>query len=158
MENREIERKWLVKDIPTDLEKYECHFIEQAYLHSSPTVRVRRDNDDFYLTYKGSKNWEGESEISHTEYNLPLDEEAYEHLADKRDGRLITKKRYIIPIENGLNIELDVFEGDLAPLVVAEVEFESEEEAMAFTAPEWFGEDVSRDYRYKNAYMATRDI
>ena len=32
----------------------------------------------------------------------------------------------------------------------------SEEEAMAFTAPEWFGEDVSRDYRYKNAYMATK--
>ena len=155
MENREIERKWLVKNIPSELDGYDCLFIEQAYLSSSPTVRVRRENDSFYLTYKASKNWEGESDISHTEYNLPLDEESYKHLAEKRDGNLITKKRYIIPLENGLKAELDVFEGKFAPLVIVEVEFDSEDEAVKFSAPDWFGEDVSHDYHYKNAYMAT---
>ena len=50
MENVEIERKWLVQKIPEDLESYECLEIEQAYLSSSPTVRVRRENDDYYLT------------------------------------------------------------------------------------------------------------
>ncbi|MCR5527350.1 MAG: CYTH domain-containing protein [Lachnospiraceae bacterium] len=155
MENREIERKWLVKQIPENLEKYKCLLIEQAYLASSPTVRVRKENDDYYLTYKGARQWEGNSDISHTEYNLPLDKKSYEHLREKRDGNLISKKRYVIPIENGLNIELDVFDPPIAPLVVAEVEFESEEEARAFIAPDWFGEDVSADYKYKNSYLAT---
>ncbi|SFK96567.1 CYTH domain-containing protein [Lachnospiraceae bacterium KH1T2] len=155
MENREIERKWLLKKIPDKLEQYECLEIEQAYLSSSPTVRVRKENDEYYLTYKGSKRWEGNNEISHTEYNLPLDKESYEHLKEKRDGNLISKKRYVIPIENGLKIELDIFDPPIAPLVVAEVEFESEEEARAFKAPDWFGEDVSSEYKYKNSYLAT---
>ncbi|SKB59274.1 CYTH domain-containing protein [Lachnospiraceae bacterium] len=157
MENREIERKWLVKEVPSGLEQYECLQIEQAYLSSSPTVRVRRENDHFYLTYKAAKNTPGNNDISHEEYNLPLDRVSYEHLRDKRDGRLITKKRYVIPIEGALKIELDVFEGDIAPLVLAEVEFSSEEEAMAFEGPDWFGEDVSFNRKYKNAVMATAE-
>lgn len=155
MENREIERKWLVKKVPFELDGYECLEIEQAYLSSSPTVRVRKENDRFYLTYKAARNTPGNNDISHEEYNLPLDERTYLHLREKRDGRLITKKRYVIPIENSLKIELDIFEGDIAPLILAEVEFQSEEEALAFTGPEWFGEDVSLDRRYKNAVMAT---
>ncbi len=155
MENREIERKWLVKNIPFDLKEFQFLQIEQAYLSSSPTVRVRREDDHFYLTYKAAPNMPGNSDISREEYNLPLDLRTYEHLKEKRDGRLITKKRYIIPIENSLKIELDVFEGDIAPLVLAEVEFASEEEALAFKGPDWFGDDVSHDVMYKNSVMAT---
>ncbi len=156
MEFREIERKWLVKCIPEQLERYKCLEIEQAYLSASPTVRVRRENDTCYLTYKGAHDMPGNSDLSHTEYNLPLNESAYEHLKEKRDGILLHKKRYVIPIPEGLNIELDVFEGELAPLILAEVEFSSEEEAGAFVAPDWFGVDVTEDVRYKNSTLSLK--
>ncbi len=156
--NREIERKWLVKKMPGNLENYKCLLIEQAYLCDSPTVRVRKENDEYYLTYKGSKDMQGNSDISHDEYNLPLDEISYGRLLKKHDGRIIRKKRYLIPLEKGLTAELDVFEGELAPLTVVEVEFDSLEEAMNYEAPDWFGEDVSSDKKYKNSYMAMGGI
>ena len=50
----EIERKFLVAQLPDNLDNYNCRYIEQGYLSTKPVVRVRRDNDDYYLTYKGS--------------------------------------------------------------------------------------------------------
>ena len=50
----EIERKFLVPALPENLSSYPCHLIEQAYLCTSPVVRIRRQDDDFILTYKGS--------------------------------------------------------------------------------------------------------
>lgn len=97
----------------------------------APVVRIRRDNDDFFLTYK-SKGM-----MVREEYNLPLTKESYYHLLLKADGRIITKTRYVIPIENGLFVELDIFEGDLAPLVLAEIEFPDEAFAKAYQAPSW---------------------
>ena len=73
------------------------------------------------------------------EYNLPLTKEAYEHLREKVDGRLIVKTRYEIPLDDRHKIELDIFHGDLAPLILAEVEFADEDEANQFTPPGWFG-------------------
>lgn len=93
--------------------------------------------------------------MSHEEYNLPLTKEAYQHLKPKADGNFITKKRYVIPLPSGLNIELDVFDPPFAPLILAEVEFPDEKTANAFVPPEWFGEDVTFDGRYHNNYMST---
>ncbi len=149
MENREIERKWRVRVLPENLEKYKSIRMEQAYLNVSPTVRIRRENDDFFLTYKGK----GEG-ISHTEYNLPIDSEAFYHMLPKCDGRVIKKTRYVIPLEGGLKAELDVFDEPFKPLVIVEVEFSSVEEADSFSAPDWFGQDVSLDVRFKNAALA----
>ena len=143
----EIERKFLINQLPEDLEKYEQHEIAQGYLCTSPVVRIRRSNDDYYLTYKGK------GMMVREEYNLPLTIEAYLHLREKIDGRLIEKTRYLIPLTDKLTAELDVFHGDLAPLTLVEVEFESVEEANAFTVPEWFGEDVTNDGRYHNSNM-----
>ena len=50
----EIERKFTLKSLPDDLENYPSLQIEQAYLSTDPVVRVRRENDEYYLTYKGS--------------------------------------------------------------------------------------------------------
>ena len=88
------------------------------------------------------------------EYNLPLTKESYAHLLPKIDGILISKKRYLIPIESGLTIELDIFEGKLAPLILAEVEFDTEEQAKAFTPPEWFREDVTYSMDYHNSVLS----
>ena len=74
-------------------------------------------------------------------------------MREKADGNVISKTRYLIPIENNRKIELDVFHGYLEGLMFAEVEFESEEEAAAYQLPEWFLEDVTFDRRFSNAVM-----
>lgn len=144
----EIEKKYLLKTLP-DLKMYECHKIEQAYLCTDPVVRVRREDEQYYMTYKGS------GMMAREEYNLPLNRSAYEHLLKKADGNIISKNRYLIPLESDhLTAEVDVFEMPFAPLILAEVEFQSEQQANAFVPPEWFGEEVTFDGRYHNSYMS----
>lgn len=154
--NMEIERKFTIKQLPENLNQYEKKEMEQAYLCSKPTVRIRRSNEDYILTYKsklGMKLPESATARACEEVELPLTKEAYEHLKEKADGSVIKKTRYLIPIENNRKIELDVFHGYLEGLVFAEVEFGSEEEAAAFQLPDWFLEDVTFDRRYSNAVM-----
>ena len=144
----EIEKKYLLKNLP-DFAACQFHKIEQPYLCTDPVVRVRREDETYYMTYKGR------GMLVREEYNLPLNKEAYEHLKEKADGNVIGKTRYLVPLdENGLIAEVDVFDAPFAPLIMAEVEFESEEQANEFVAPEWFGEDVTFDGRYHNSYMS----
>ena len=75
----EIERKYLVNHVPADYMEFPCHAIEQAYLCTSPVVRIRREDDSYYLTYKGK------GLMAREEYNLPLNEQAYAHLLKKAD-------------------------------------------------------------------------
>ena len=146
----EIERKYLVakENLPDNLEEYPSRRIEQGYLCTAPVVRIRRQNDEYFLTYK-SKGL-----MSREEYNLPLTKEAYEHLKPKADGIVISKTRYLIPEKNGLTIELDVFHEEYDGLLLAEVEFTSEEEANAYVPPEWFGEDVTFSSKYHNSTLS----
>ena len=150
----EIERKFLIDKIPEsiDLSGLKCRRIEQGYLCTEPVVRVRRDNDDCYLTYK-SKGL-----MVREEYNLPLTKESYGPLLPKIDGLLIAKTRYLIPLNEHLTAELDIFEKDLAPLTLVEVEFDSVEEADKFTAPDWFGEDVTNSGKYHNSYLSRHGL
>ena len=150
----EIERKFLVDKLPDDLSKYNCIEMEQGYLNTAPVVRVRRENDDYVLTYKG------DGLMARREENLPLNKESYNNLISKCDGRIISKTRYVIPLEDeykNLVAELDVFHKDLDGLIVVEVEFESIEEAESFTPPEWFGRDVTMDGKYHNSYLSSAD-
>ncbi len=144
----EIERKFTVKSIPGNLASYPCRKLEQGYLNTAPVVRVRREDDNYYLTYKGK------GFLVREEYNLALTEEAYLHLREKADGLIITKDRYLIPYNDTLTIELDIFKGPLAPLVLAEVEFETEEQANEFVAPEWFDKDVTSDPSFSNSALS----
>ena len=148
----EIERKYLIeeKNLPANLESYKSHLIEQAYLCRNPVIRIRRQDEQYILTYK-SKGL-----MTREEYNLPLNAEAYEHLKEKADGKLISKRRYLLPLENGLTIELDVFYEPTPGLLLAEVEFPDEETANRFTPPEWFGTDVTFDGRYHNSYLSSQ--
>ena len=159
----EIERKFTLKKLPENLETYPCHIIEQAYLNTSPVVRIRQQDDSYYLTYKGS------GLMAREEYNLPLDKPSYQHLLQKADGNVISKRLYVIPLENPqftddfisfstpeLVIELDIFAPPFAPLIMAEVEFPSEEMANAFLPPDWFDEDVTMNPEYHNSNMSRK--
>ena len=148
----EIERKFLVSSVPENLLSYPCRIIEQGYLCTDPVVRVRKDNDSFYLTYKGK------GMMAREEYNLPLTEEAYSHLIGKADGNIITKQRYEIPDGNGYTIELDIFDGVFSGTVLAEVEFASVEDADNYILPDWFSEDVTNNKDYHNSNMSKKRI
>lgn len=148
----EIERKYLLNKLPDDITQYPSHRIEQGYLCTDPVVRIRRQDDDYILTYKSS------GLMAREEYNLPLNAAAYEHLKQKADGHFIEKTRYRIPLTDKLTIELDEFDGEFAPLLLAEVEFETEEEAMAFVPPDWFGEDVTFCNTYHNSSLSQNGL
>lgn len=168
----EIEKKFLIKDIPDNLDKYPKKEIEQGYLSiKDPVLRVRRSNDDYILTYKSrlgtpqasqgknaSKEKKTDVEASKValisnEKELPISKATYYHLLDKADYNLINKTRYLIPLENNLTAELDVFYGKLQGLIFAEVEFLDHESAINFIAPPWFGADVTFDKRFRNNYL-----
>lgn len=147
----EIERKFLPLHLPENLESYPHRTIEQGYLCTDPVVRVRRSGEKFTLTYKGG------GMMARREENLPLSEEGYRHLVAKADGNIISKVRYCIPYGR-YTIELDVFAPPFAPLIMAEVEFPSVEEAEAFVPPDWFGTDVTFDPAYHNSNMSKRTV
>ena len=130
----EIERKYLIKKLPEDLAQYPHMEMEQAYLCTEPSKGL----------------------MVREEYNLPLTKESYEHLLEKADGTVITKTRYRIPEKNGLTIELDVFHGRYGGLLLAEVEFATEEEANSYCPPEWFGEDVTMSSAYHNSTLSQK--
>ncbi len=140
----EIEKKYLVNLKEINYESYPCHHLEQGYLSTNPVVRVRKEDDNYYLTYKGK------GKMIREEYNLPLTEESYHHLKEKSDGALICKTRYLIPYDK-YTIELDVFSGNMTGLVMAEVEFNSVEEANDFVPPSWFIKEVTQDPAYHNS-------
>lgn len=164
----EIERKFTVTKLPEHLESYPCHIIEQAYLNTDPVVRIRKEDDSYYLTYKGK------GLLAREEYNLPLNEASYYHLREKADGNVISKRRYVIPIQApkfnmtyltslkesidqiSLSLELDVFAPPFAPLIIAEVEFPDQEMAEAFQPLDWFSQDVTNDPAYHNSNLSRR--
>lgn len=178
----EIEKKFLINSLPEDLNRYPFHMIEQGYLNVYPAIRVRREDDICYMTYKGDllhddpQNAGSRGDIGKVEYNLPLDAASYKHMVSKADGNLIRKKRYLLPLnqdaytieyldrrpelsemmENGdLKIELDVFEEPFMGQIIAEVEFPDEEAAREYKKADWFGKEVTGDKNYSNAYMSS---
>ncbi|MCI6887826.1 MAG: CYTH domain-containing protein [Lachnospiraceae bacterium] len=145
----EIERKYLIETPPEHYRSYPSCSIEQAYLCTAPVVRIRKEDDTYYLTYK-SKGL-----LAREEYNLPLTEAAYRHLLAKADGIILTKRRYRIPLEGtDYTIELDVFAGHYDGLILAEVEFPTLEEAERFQPPAWFGRDVTFSGEYQNSRLS----
>ncbi len=145
----EIERKYLLHQLPDHLEQYPFHKIEQGYLCTAPVVRIRRQDQEYYLTYKGS------GLMIREEYNLPLTEEAYLHLREKTDGILLSKTRYLLPLTDGLTAELDIFDAPYEGLWLVEVEFPNQESAEKFVPPKWFGEDVTFSSRYHNSTLSS---
>jgi adenylate cyclase len=145
----EVERKFLVAE-PPDLEGTDSDEIEQGYLAigSDGEVRLRRKGDALLLTAKRG------SGISREEGEVDLPADAFERLWPLTEGRRLHKRRHVIPLDE-LKIELDVYEGELEGLVVAEIEFDSESDAHGFEPPEWLGEEVTGDERYLNETLAT---
>ncbi|KAA3659148.1 MAG: CYTH domain-containing protein [Calditrichaeota bacterium] len=150
----EIERKFKVKELPGDLEKFKNQKIEQGYLvvgQDGDEVRLRRKGEKLLMTVKGA----GSLERKETEIQLTADQ--FAALWPLTEGRRVVKRRYEIPVGSTL-IELDIYDGPLNPLVTTEVEFTSREASAAFTPPAWIGEEITSDKRYKNRNLALTGI
>jgi adenylate cyclase len=145
----EVERKFLVPDSP-DLSGAESAEIVQGYLAvgADGEVRLRRRDTQMLLTAKRG------SGLSRDEAEVEIDPEAFERLWPLTEGRRLHKRRHVVP-HGDLRIEVDVYDGQLAGLIVAEIEFESEEQSDTFEPPEWLGEEVTGDARYLNETLAT---
>ena len=147
--HREIERKWLLESAPSWLDRYPHRELVQGYLCTDPVIRVRKEDNEHILSYKGKGG------ISRTEYNLPISGEEFNKLIRKCDGIIIIKTRYYVPVGDGLKAEVDVFHGVHYGLIYAEVEFGSLEDAYKFEAPDWFGEELTGKPGCSNAELST---
>jgi len=147
----EIERKFLVPELPAEVLTRAATRLRQGYLSIEPAeVRVRsRDDGTHQLTVKSAGG------LTRTEVELALTPEQFEALWPLAQ-RSVQKSRTLYEVD-GWPAEIDVYTGKLAGLVVVEIEFPSEADANAFTPPSWFGTEVTDDPRYRNAALAVSE-
>lgn len=156
-ENIEIEKKYLINynNVPKVLlDNSEKNMITQYYICFSPETRVRSVDDKCF--FKTEKREISGNSLSRVEIEEKISEENYKSiLNESKSNYYIKKYRYKIFLSDVL-VELDVYLDELSGLVVAEVEFKSEEDAKKFNPPEWFGEDITNDKNFKNASLAKK--
>jgi adenylate cyclase len=148
--NREIERKFLVKWLPDNLKQSRSFVIEQGYLATESAgrqVRLRKRGRTTSLTFKVDRGSHRE------EREIKLSPKQFAALWPGTTGRRLRKLRYEIPWDNVM-IEIDVYRGRHAGLVVAEVEFPDSASCRSFKAPWWLGREVTGEKRYSNVRLA----
>ena len=154
-QSKEIERKFLIniKGFNMDLAGYSKEMIEQTYVSDEPEIRIRKSfilenlSETYYETIKSKGG------LIRSEIEKPLTKEQYDILFKERITDVIKKDRYSIAFK-GYIIQLDIYKDQLKGLIVAEIEFASEEQANAFKPPQWFGKEVTEDKKYKNYSLA----
>ena len=155
----EIERKFLIKSIPSDiLSKCEFAEIEQGYLDfgdgREPERRIRKLTKNGYSEYFYTEK--GSGDLSREEDEFEISEYSYQKLKELVISQTVEKIRYYLSLTTTLTAEIDLYGGYLDGLCVAEVEFSSLEESELFTPPEWFSEEITYDKKYKNKNLAKK--
>ncbi|MCK4428935.1 MAG: CYTH domain-containing protein [Candidatus Aenigmarchaeota archaeon] len=150
---QEIERKFLIGELPSDLNQYSHKELTQGYVEitDNSEERVRQKEDRYFHTIKTS------SGLSREENEKEITEDEYESGLKNAGDKIVEKTRYKIPY-NGKTIELDIYHGKLNGLVTAEIEFDSVKESETFKSPDWFRKEVTEDKRYKNQSLAVFGI
>lgn len=149
----EIERRFLVANAEWKSSAEASSQIRQAYLAATveASVRVRiKDSVSAFLTIKSAK---AEIERAEFEYAIPIADA--EHLITLRLGKLIEKQRFILTA-GSTRWEIDVFEGELQGLVIAEIELDDKDRPI--DRPLWLGREVTTDIRYSNASLAMKGL
>jgi adenylate cyclase len=150
--NTEHERKYLVD--PDDLPKCKNGiFIRQGFLsvHPDRVVRVRLIPGGAQLTIKGRSTDDG---LSRSEWEREIDEDEATQLLELCGDQVVDKTRYVIPIDEEVAAEVDVFEGRNKGLIIAEVELP--EASTRFEIPGWFGKEVTGTSKFYNAALAVK--
>lgn len=148
---REIERKFLIKRLPSELKRFRHYAIAQGYLAyelRGRHVRLRKKGKTMTLTFKVGRG------TAREEREIKLSAKQFAALWPATVRRRLRKLRYEVPWKN-LIIEIDIYRGVNRGLVVAEVEFPSQVACRKFKPPKWFGAEVTGNKRYSNIRLAT---
>ena len=148
--SKEIERKFLLPGLPSFVGELTPYVIRQGYIaieQNGTEVRVREKSGRHFLTVKSS------GDLERTEVEIVIREREFQQLWPLTAGRRIEKHRYIL-LEDDYRIEIDVFQGKLDGLTLAEIEFQTVKDANNFDPPKWMGQEVTSDPRYKNQNLA----
>ena len=141
----EIERKWLLNEIP-NLPVLEHGHIEQFYLSMKPEVRVRRY---VALVGKGYPQYrltvKGEGSLSREEMECEIPENFYQKALRMVNKCPIFKDYWVFDLE-GKHLEVSAVEDKF---IYAEIEFPTTEEAEAYSLPLADATDITYDSRYK---------
>jgi len=145
----EIERKFLLGGLPATLRLARGQAIKQGYLalDGDTEVRLRTGSKAPLLTIKSGRG------AVRTEVELPVAGHDAQALWDLTEGRRVEKVRRLMRL-GAATAEVDEYVGDLAGLIVAEVEFADEQSARAFTPPAWFGRELTGEPGYANRALA----
>jgi len=150
----EIERKFLVLQVPTNLDRFPQDDFLQGYIalaEDGTEVRLRKIGDQYFETVKTGDG------LARGEVEIDLTQQQFDRLWALTEGRRIEKTRYRIDYE-WVVIEVDVYRGKLNGLMTAEVEFESVAASRSFEPPAWLGEEVTNDSRYQNKHLAVHGV
>ena len=148
--NKEIERKYTIKYLPKGIKIEQIQEIEQAFLYGdqNTSIRIRKIQNKQEISYIYTEKTRGDIPNKSTvnakyeiESNIP--KEYYETLLPKKISNQIRKTRIVVPIQNNLKVEIDIYYDYLQGFLTAEVEFPNEETANQFKKPEWLGEELS---------------
>jgi len=144
----EIERKFLIAELPDKCSIQQAFVIRQGYIFDQPEMRLRQYKKDYYLTFKG------EGTLAREEFEVVIPEWLFLMLWTKTVCE-IKKNRY--EIEHGGNsLEIDEYQGSLAGIVILECEFPDLTAADQFILPDWVtgAIEVTANPAYKNKNLA----
>ena len=154
--NKEIERKYTIKYLPDDIFIEKIENIEQVYIYhdKNTLIRIRKIeskmkdkkqslNYIYTVKTKGDIKYENSCNVAQKyEIESNITKEYYEELLPRRISNKITKTRLVVPIQNNLKVEIDIYYDYLEDFLTAEVEFPNEEDANKFNKPDWLGEEL----------------
>jgi adenylate cyclase len=151
----EIERKWRLSEIPSDVIFEKTSTIQQGYIVTkNGELRIRKVDKAAVITIKG------EGALVRNEWEQPLPDWAFDILKNQTIGRVIDKQRHTLVLNNRV-CELDEYQGDFAGLVILECEFPNMSDAKRYELPkDWMtvSREVTHDKRYKNKSIALKGI
>ena len=151
--NKEIEKKYAIKNLPDNIEIIKIQDIQQTFLYRDINTHIRirkltnrKDNATQYVytvKTKGDIQYNNDWNIARKyEIENCISKEEYEELVQKRITNTINKTRINVPIKNGFVVEIDVYYDYLEGLITADIEFPDEETAKLFKKPDWLGEEL----------------
>ena len=130
----------LVSDVPLAV-------TSQLEENTNWTVRLRKSHSSYVLTLKGKRVGSAAAE-----FEWPISQESAQSILEGTNYPLVEKKRYLWEGTDDHVWEVDEFEGDLAGLIIAEVELETEDEAVVI--PSWTGIELTFLRGWSNASLA----
>jgi CYTH domain-containing protein len=140
----EWERRFLLARFPVEASVIRVRRITDYYVENT-CLRLREQSGGenqtvFKLTQKLAEETGAARQELVTTIYVTLEEFS---VLTKLPAKILKKTRYSVP-----PFGIDVFEGELSGLVLAEAEFNSAGEAAALTLPPFVVEEVTHDHRF----------